>query len=205
VAFYLDPVICQSSHIDCAVEFTDEFGLAGTGVMKTRAVDVVCPLFYTPETINVAMLKRLLSEVRFKDSRVFRIAAGSPLKEAFDKVKRSVLLHDVKMVREFVEEEPFIGEAWFYGKVADGAEEIVMKTTIRADMMTLEVFVGCNNLAGLTGLLAEMGNKVQTMTFGKGDLEPSTDAELRKRLEAKGNLLDKHVGAEARPQDDSLD
>jgi len=200
VAIYLDPVICQSSHIDCTVEYTDEFGLAGTGEMKTRAVDVVCPLFYTPETINVAMLKRLLGEMGYKDSRVFGISDTVSLKHVYALALEAVKGHDIRFVREFEEEEPWRVESWFYGEVQDTEERLVIKVAADAASEYIEVFVASGNLASMTGLLAELSSDVMGKVKGEdlkgNELKVCMDEKFTDEVKRTKMLLEKYSDAE---------
>jgi hypothetical protein len=196
VAFYLDPTICQESHVECKATFKDEFDNTGEAVMKTRAVDIVCPIFYTPETINVAMLKRLLGDMRYRDSKVYRLAPQIPIQKVYEIAKLAIQKHDVKMVREYSEFDPFANEAWYYGSTSETEEEIVIRVTVREDTNTLEIFVACTNLGSMTGLLAEIGHNINQLAIDAGFkvLKPSTDPGLKKYLDQKPKLMDTHQG-----------
>ena len=151
-------------------------------------------IFYTPETVNVAMLKKLLQEADYKDSRIYRVTPTVPLERFFEMAKGVVQKHDVRFVREFVEESPFIGEAWYYGLVSETKEETVIRVTLREKSSTLGVFVACSNLSSLTGLLAELGNEMNGSTHEQelGTLEPSTDPAVQRRLNRLALLLDRY-------------
>jgi chromosome condensin MukBEF MukE localization factor len=53
-------------------------------------------------------------------------------------------------------------EAWFYGKTKETNEEMVIKVAVAEEEKILEISVNSSNLATLTGLLAELRNKVKT-------------------------------------------
>jgi len=120
VAFYFDPQICTETNIDGIVRYRDYKGVLRSVTMKTRKAEVVCPLFFTKEHANTAMLKRLVEgELQERDSKVYTITKLPPYvkhKDIFEVCKQVVLSHDVHMVREFVTHNPFAGEAWFYGE-----------------------------------------------------------------------------------------
>jgi hypothetical protein len=193
VAFYLDPLICQESNVNVTASFRDEYDNPGEANMKQRPVDIVCPIFYTPENVNVAMLKRLMGEVKYKDSRIYDLPYEVHLEEAFELAKEAIQRHDVKFVREFSERGPYIGEAWYYGQTSETEEELVIRASVMEERNILEIFVGCSNLAIMTGLLAELGNNINTIfeERGLGRMEPNTDPDIDGALENIRRLIDK--------------
>ena len=201
VAYYLDPLICQESTVDCTLTYKDYKGKLEHIDMKRRPVDIVCPLFYTPQTLNIAMLKRLVKDLKEKDSKLFTVGKCMSMEKAFEKTKDVVQGHDVKFVREINSEEQGgvkVTEGWFYGRVQHSTEEIVIKVSTRSDTRTLEVYVASPNLANLTGLLAELGHTVSGSISGS---ELVTDEEVKATIQKEGTLLDKlsesEVGAES--------
>ena len=197
VAFYLDPLICQESTVDCTLNYKDHFGRLGHVDMKRRPVDIVCPLLYTPQTLNIAMLKRLVRELKVTDTKLFIVSKTLPIEKAFEITKEVVEGHDVKFVRELRDttiEGTKVFEAWYYGKVKVLAEELVIKVSARSDSHTVEVLVTSHNLASLTGLLAELGHGLMDTLSGS---ELITDLEIKTTIESSGNLLDKISESEA--------
>jgi hypothetical protein len=205
VAVYFDPLICQESHIDGKVRFIDPAGNEGEAHMKRRPVDVVCPIFYTIETINVAMLKRLLGELSYSDSRIYEVKDPGALAGAHDMAVVSVRGHDVKLVREFTETEPYEVETWFYGEAKESEEKLVIKVSSRSNGSLLEIFVASDNLASMTGLLAELGNEFRKKMDEKGidreSLLLSTDEKMKDVLKETKLLLDKFADAEVEPEE----
>jgi len=196
VAYYLDPLICQESTVDCTLTYKDYKGKLEHIDMKRRPVDIVCPLFYTPQTLNIAMLKRLVKDLKEKDSKIYSVGECMSLDKAYERAKDLVQGHDVKFVRELASEESKVKivEGWFYGRVQQTAEEIVIKVSTRSDTRTLEVSVASPNLANLTGLLAELGHTLSGTISGS---ELVTDEQVRANIEREGNLLDKLSESEA--------
>jgi len=205
VAYLLDPLICQESFVDCTLTYLDFKGVLQHADMKRRPVDIVCPIFYTPQTVNVAMLKRLLGELSYKDSRIFKIDDLDILKKAYGLAKDVVSGHDVKMVREFTEPMPFQAESWYYGEISTGDENLVIRVAVRESGQYLEMFVASKNLAALTGLLAEITKKVREKVeqFGaRGTtVEFHVDKALKAQIESTTSLLDKYAETEMPPRD----
>ena len=196
IAFYLDPLICQESHVDATVKFKDYYGNAGEAAMKRRPVDIVCPIFYTPENINVAMLKRLLSESQFTDNRIYVIPDWTDIHKIYEVAKQTVALHDIKLVRDFTDpaEGNFIGEAWYYGKTHETNEELLLKASVREQPRVLEIQVACSNMSSLTGLLAEVSINTLKLCQEKGicTLVPCTEKEWKTYLAACETMLDRY-------------
>lgn len=200
IAYYLDPIICQESVVDCTLTFYDFKGEINHVNMKRRPVDIVCPIFYTPQTVNVAMLKRLLGDLQYHDSKIYRIADLPTLKTVFNEAKAVVGAHDVKFVREFTEDMPYEGEAWYYGEVSISDEKMVVRVTAREAQQVLEVFVASGNLATQAGLLAELGNELKARFVKHGIMEAAivleTSLDVKKEMEKTGLLLDKYAEGE---------
>jgi len=190
VDYYLDPLICQSSFIDGHLTYYDFDGKTHHVDMKRRPVDVVCPMFCTTETANIAMLKRLVAELRFKDSRRLRITDPATTQWALQEASSEVRAHNVQLVREYAEGDPvsgtYTGESWFYGETAK--ERLVILARASQAERVLELMVASDNLASQTGLLAELGSKVKVRCGAA--LEATFEAG--EGTAAWEQLLDKH-------------
>jgi hypothetical protein len=123
--------------------------------------------------------------------------------------KAVVESRDVKFVREFFEETPYIGEAWFYGKTKHTLEDLTIRATVREDRGLLEFFVASNNLATLPGLLADLGHGLKKryaeVKRTKEGLTQVTDIKIKDELEKSRLLIDKYVSTEAPALTDETD
>lgn len=194
IAFYLDPLICQVSNVDGSATYRDYKGKFQTAVMKRRPAEIICPIFFTPTTINVAMLRRLKDDLPYKDGKIFELPADAVLKKIFQLAKESITAYNVKPVKEFVTPDPFQAEAWLYGKTAETQEEMIIKILVHHEMRTVQVWVASNNLATQAGLLAEVGHvlgqKIQETMQLPDILLPSTDKALKLKVEETEAMLD---------------
>ncbi len=202
VAFYFDPQICTETNIDGIVRFRDYKGVLQSVTMKTRKAEVVCPLFFTKEHANTAMLKRLIeNELQEKDSKVYTITKLPPYvkhKDIFDVCKSVVLSHDVHMVREFVSYNPFSGEAWFYGETKVKGYKIVIRAAVREDN-TIEFFAASSTIKAVTGLLAEFNHTLVSMIaerYADVKIEQVYDEAKKHEIQAK-SLVDRLGEGEA--------
>ncbi|NIP34445.1 MAG: hypothetical protein GWN18_05865, partial [Thermoplasmata archaeon] len=72
LAFMFDPQMCQETHLDGTMSYYDAKGDLKHVEMKRRHANVVCPIFFTKEHANTAMLRRLVKEkLHMSDSRIF--------------------------------------------------------------------------------------------------------------------------------------
>jgi hypothetical protein len=170
--------------------------------MKRRPADIVCPIFYTDTNINSAMLKRLIEEVKYTDTRLYQIPEKIEPEEAFDFLKQAIQRHHVRFVREFKEKKPYWAEAWYYGKIHTVGEEMIIRATVREKTRSIEVFVASGNLATLTGLLAELSHDLKSMLK---EIERLDDKDAVKEIERSSLLIDKYLEHEQPAGEAELD
>jgi len=200
VAFYLDPQICTESYVEGILSFKDAHGKLMTLMMPRKLASVVCPILFTDENINTAMLKRMaVDELNHKDTKVFSIPSGITSQKAYEVAKAAVQHHDVRQVREFVEKDPFIGEAWYYGKAKGREDRIVIRTRALADRSLLEFFVASNSVLMLTGMLAELKTDLNKELDSRNVRAGMRQVTSQKEVDAVGaikTLLEKASGSE---------
>jgi hypothetical protein len=195
VAFYLDPQICTESHIEGVLTYKDAKGSLETLKMPRKLASVVCPILYTEENINTAMLKRMAAEeLDKKDSKVFSMPASISPQKAFEIGKAAVQHHDLRQVREFVEREPYIAEAWYYGKAKGREDRLVVRVRVLGEQQVLEFHVASTSTLMLTGMLAELKSDLNdelNLKQVKGRMEQVTDAKKVDALSSIMSLLDR--------------
>ena len=204
VALYLDPQICMESHVEATLSFKDAQGELHHADMKRKLASVVCPIMHTDENINIPMLRRMLEvDLDQKDSKVFNLPPGLAPESAFELCKRAVQSHDIRQVREFSDEKPFVGEAWYFGKVKGREDKLVVKTAVRSDTGSAEFYVASNSKLVVTGLLAELKNDLnKEYRKEKGAekaMETLSDEGRRQEVRKAGLLLDKYAQGEISP------
>jgi len=193
VAVYLDPMICTTSFIDATLTFKDSKGKLFSIVMARKKADIVCPMFHTDEEINVAMLRKMITEFQQHDSKVFNIPNGLGAEDAFGVGKAVIESHNVRLIREYSEQKPaYMGEAWYYGKTQIKKDQVVMRISVTRESNTLEFFVGSSDLAAITGLLAEFGHELNRKLKEKGIIQGTIshlDLTEKDRVARKSTLL----------------
>jgi hypothetical protein len=175
VALLLDPQICTETYLEGLFVFKDAQGQLDAVKMPRKLVSVVCPILFTEHNINVAMLKRMvMDELDKKDAKVFSLPSQISPEDAFQIGKAAVEHHDMKLVREFVNREPFLAEAWYFGVVKGRADKegLVTRVRVLGDKKVLEFHVACRSTLMLTGMLAEL----------KSDLNRELDERKREAM-----------------------
>jgi len=194
-AFYLDPLICTESALNGIASFKDSRGNLKALTMKPKKAAVVCPIFHTEEQINVAMLKRMTEgELTRQDRKAFKIPTGTTPEGAFDIGKGVVGYHDVRLIREFIENKPYAAEAWYFGKTKPAGRPIIIRVRVLEDLNILEFFVACDDKRLLTGLLAELAHNLvarQQATKAISSPEPVNNEDVLDQLVKVKPLLSK--------------
>lgn len=158
VALFLEPMICTECYIEGTLRFKDSEGELHSQILKKKKVEVVCPIFYTDENINTAMLRRLISEeLTQQDSRIYYV---ENLDRSYAIAKEVIRGRQVRLVRELADDDGSSKESWFYGLTQDRKSKIVIKASVRRPAKMLEIFVATPGKLMLTGCLAEIGREI---------------------------------------------
>jgi hypothetical protein len=201
LAFCLDPQICTESHLEGILSFKDAHGNLETLKMPRKLTSVVCPILFTDENINTAMLKRMAAEeLDKKDSKVFTIPSNIAPQKAFEIGKAAVQHHDVRLVRELREERPLHLEAWYFGKAKGRPEKLIIRVRIIPEMNFLEFFSASDSVLMLTGMLAELKsdlNKELENQKMPGSMKQVTSRDDIDALATIRSLLDKAAESES--------
>ncbi|UCC93954.1 MAG: hypothetical protein JSW25_04620, partial [Thermoplasmata archaeon] len=164
-----------------------------------RHANVVCPIFFTKEHANTAMLRRLIKErLHLSDARIFRYPSSIRGADMLDVGKRALGGIDIQLVREIVlEGPPFEAEVWYYGETQKRGYQIVMRLGVLADQEVLEFFAASTDMEPLTGLLAEFRRELewamQEIFPGTPPLEPEIDEDIRFQVEARPLRIDEVI------------
>jgi hypothetical protein len=190
---FLDPLVCSASFVDATLAFKDAKGDLYSIVMSRRKADVVCPTFHTDQDINVAMLRKMITEFAHHDTKVYTLPEGLWAEEAFKMGMSVIEGHNVKLVREFTETTPvYAAEGWYYGKTQIKKDEVVMRISVSREHNSLEFFVGSSDQAVIAGLLAEFGHELNRRLKNKGLIQKDIkhlDLTDKDRVARKSQLL----------------
>lgn len=207
-SYYLDPQTCSQTNIEGVGTYTDAAGDEKTVKMKTRMAEIVCPLFFTPQHANPAMMRRLIdTALDARDARVYRIKKlpdTVSFHDLFNLARESVQRHHVVLVRNIKQRAPFEGNAWFYGQTKHSRSPVVIRVTVSEKRRTAEFFVAVDSPATLTGMLAEFQRSFTEIMKGNAptvDLEQVMDDSLKAVLSTEGLEPRAGDGGEPAPRD----
>ncbi len=169
IAVYLDPMMCTTTNLDATFTYRDVKGNIQMEKMRKKGVIVLCPIFFTEDTANPAMLKNLVANVlKQQDSKIFNIPMGLKPQEAFEIAKSAVSGRSVNFVREFSTSMPFVAEAWYYAVTKGTKMQMVIKVAVLEKTNSIEIFAAAQSEESLTGLLAELGHDLKSKMKQKG-------------------------------------
>jgi hypothetical protein len=201
VAFMFDPQICQETFVDGMLIYYDPRGELKHVQMKRRHADVVCPIFFTREHANTAMLKRLIKErLSMSDIRAFRYPQTQPPGEILRLAQGALGEGDMQLVRGFVEEgPPYKAEVWYYAETKVKAYQLVIRLGVLEESGTLEIFAASTSMEPITGLLADFRrelDRAMEKRYQEGiRMEEVRDDVLRMELMQRPLMIDQ-VGDE---------
>ncbi len=195
VALLFDPQICQQSHIDGSMLYYDSHGELQRVEMKRRRAEVVCPIFFTTEHANTAMLRKLIKEkLHLSDLRAFRYPETLHPEDVLE-IARSALTEDnLQTVREYVVPgPPYEAEVWYYGETRVRGYQVIIRLGVLEESGILEVFAASTSMEPVTGLLAEFRRELQAVmeqrSMGEVSLEVESDEAVRTGLRERELLL----------------
>ncbi len=191
VAIYLDPMMCTTTGLDATFTCRDIKGNIQMEKMRKKGVIVVCPIFFTEDIANPAMLKNLVANVlKQQDSKIFNIPQSLKPVEAFEVAKSAVSGRSVNFVREFSTPTPYQGEAWYYAVTKGTRMQMVIKVAVREDTNSIEIFAASQSEEALTGLLAELGHDLTNKLKEKGmPAVQVTNVTIKDSIIHKSSLL----------------
>lgn len=185
VAYFFDPQMCTESVIDGVCRYKDHQGKIHTITMKSRKAEVVCPLFFTKEQANTAMLKRLVEEeIKHYDVKAFAVGAEAErdeFKDLFASVQSIISSHDVNLVRDFSKDDPYFAEAWYHGTTRKGFQ-VVIRAVVDSKAQRVEFYVATESMRAVTGLLAELSHNFDRLArerFQGMEITPYHDESVR--------------------------
>lgn len=200
VALLFDPQICQSTHIDGHLSYYDTKGELQYVEMKRRTADVVCPVFFTKENANTAMLRKLIREtLHMSDLRIYRYPGGLSPQDALTIGKLAVGSDDVQLVREYIVERPsFEAEVWYYAETRVKGWRFVIRLGVMEDKGVIELFAASTAMEPITGLLADFRRELDRILKERFAEEArivvERDERLRRDMERRPLHLDRGDG-----------
>ena len=191
IAFYLDPQICMTTSVEGVATFKNVEGKLHTCQLRPKEINVVCPIFFTEESANTAMLRNLISsKLSSQDSKLFTIPDGLSFKDALECAKSAVSGREIRFVRDFTLPSPYQAEAWFYGVTKVKKHQLVMKASVLEETNSIEIFVAGTEPSTIAGLLAELGHDFQEKLRERGKpIHQITNVTIKDSIINRSTLL----------------
>jgi hypothetical protein len=196
VALLFDPQICQSTHIDGHLSYYSSQGELRYAEMTRRTADVVCPVFFTRENANTAMLRRLMKEsLHVSDLRLYRYPTGLEPHDVLAICKTALGSEEIQLVREYVTETPsYETEVWYYAETKVKRYRFVIRLGVVQDKGVVELFAASTAMEPITGLLADFRrelNRILEERYAEdARVVDMRDDRLRRALERRPLRLD---------------
>lgn len=191
VAVSFDPLMCQKTSLNAIGTYKDAKGELHTVKMKRRPVEVVCPLFFTPENASTAMLKKLIEEdLKHQDSKIFLLTEKLTPAAGFELSKETLDGRDVKFVKQFIQHEPYKAEAWYYGVTKVKQDQLVVRVSVDEEAGVVSFYAAAGDPKALVGLLAELGHDLVKQVAQRGiRLRAEADRLVKEEILAASYLL----------------
>jgi hypothetical protein len=156
---FFDPQTCLESFIRGSVTFMDIQGELHNLPLENTLADVNCPIFFTADNANTAMLNKLMKEdLECVDSKTYRYAMVLDSKAVYKLATAAATSYDIQFVMDFTDEDPFYAEAWFYGETKIKGCKVLIRVTVKEETSTVEFLVASSIQMVIPGLLAELGH-----------------------------------------------
>jgi len=189
VAVYLDPQICTSSMLKGVVHYHDARGDFKTEQIRPKPINVVCPIFFTREEANTAIVENLYNTLECQDSKIYQLPNGMKPERAFETV-RAVMGREIQEVAKKVKKDPYEAEAWYYGETKVKEKRLVMRVSVLARSEAIEIFAAAPDPSFLTGLLAELSHDLQDRLKEQGQtVQQITNITIKDSVINRSTLL----------------
>jgi len=188
IAAYLEPLVCGKTTIPSYVTYTDPLTKNVRSIsLKSRKIEVKCPLFFTVTEANLAKVKNLLETAKNKDDRRYGIPEDIDPNEALKIVKRTIEQFDVKKISEnTINEKPLLTEVYYYGITKYLKNPIAIKIVVDGENKALIIEAATAHKEQLIGLLSELGNQL---------IKTLMEQQIIKKLEDLKPLICPQCGA----------
>lgn len=199
-AFFLDPLVPERCFVDGSLTYLDVRGRRRRVEMRRHYADVMCPIFFTPENINTAVLRTLIRErLHCTETRMFKYPPGLPPEDVLLNGKLAMDWSGMLQVKEYIREGvPFQAEVWYYGETQEDRAPIVVRLGVVEEQEVLELYAASTAMEPVMGLQTEFRNELervyQERYAGVARLVRSRDPGMRRELEGRPLMLDRGVG-----------
>ncbi|NVM30078.1 MAG: hypothetical protein HWN65_14640 [Candidatus Helarchaeota archaeon] len=172
IDYYLEPVACGTGAVAGLVKYQDAQGTYGSIPVKPREIAIKCPLIFTPEEANIAMIRNLTKNLT-SDYRRWALPTNPP--DSFTFLHDLVNQFEVNHIQAFqISGDPYKVESWYYTRTKTTNHPIAIQIVVSEQTNTIDLTIACEDMSELTGLLAKMSEDFREKIYGKlhVDLKP---------------------------------
>jgi len=147
------PAAIARTEIAGVLGFKDSEGHLKTVQIPPVTVAIDRPEFLTESNITTTkMMQRMAEGLEHTAARLFAMPPELSPQEAFEIGKAAIQRHDLRLVNQASEKDPYVGEAWYFGQVKGRREQVVVRTRYFEDRNVLEFFILSSSARLLAGL-----------------------------------------------------
>ncbi len=169
VAWVLEPLICGKERVGGSATGVDAQGNPFAVALDPLEIEVRCPLFATPEEVNLPAAKKILDDLAVRNQRVFLLPDTLSEEDALMVVTKVISERDVRRVGETAKGAE--RQAWFYGITKVGKKRFIFIAGASKADRTIRIATACDEEAGCTGFLAETGAAIRRELVRRGAVD----------------------------------
>jgi len=173
IDFYLEPVTCGTGVVAGIAKYQDAQGNFQSVPLKKRDIAIKCPLIFTPEEANIAMIRNLMNSLN-KDFRRWALPTTPP--DSFTLLHDLISQFEINHIQAFqISGDPYSVESWYYTRAKTTNHSIALQIKVSELSNTLDFTIACESMAELTGLLAKISEDFRNIVQTKlsTDLKPA--------------------------------
>ncbi|HUX98401.1 MAG TPA: PCI domain-containing protein [Candidatus Deferrimicrobium sp.] len=165
IDYYLEPVSCGMGVVAGLVKYLDAGGNYNSAPIKGKEIAIKCPLIFTPEEANIAMIRNLMKNLP-NDYRRWPLPSNPH--ESFALLHNLIKQFEISHIQAFqISGSPYEVESWYYTRAKSSNHPITICINCSERKNILDLIIGCEDMAELTGLLAKLSEDFQNLIKNK--------------------------------------
>ncbi len=169
IDFYLEPVACGTGVVAGIAKYQDAQGNFNSVPLKKREVAIKCPLIFTPEEANIAMIRNLMTSLN-KDFRRWALPTSPP--DSFTMLHDLISQFEINHIQAFqISGDPYQVESWYYTRAKTTNHPIALTINVSELTNAIDLKIACEDMAELTGLLAKISEDFRNKITSKLDVD----------------------------------
>jgi ribosomal protein S27AE len=173
IDYYFEPVACGTGVVAGLVKFIDAGGNYKSVTIRSKEIAIKCPLIFTPEEANIAMIRNLMKNLT-RDYR--RWPLPSTPHESFSLLHNLISKYEISHIQAFqISGAPYEVESWYYTRAKTSNHPIAICIICSERKNVLDLTIACEDMSELTGLLAKISEDFHNLIQTKFnvDLKPA--------------------------------